>query len=166
MLFRSQLDWKTATELNSSHFEIERSINGYQFEKIGKVNAAGNSNTVTSYNFIDRLPVKGMNYYRLKQFDLDGKYDYSETRKVEIKTDLPLFVLYNNPSNGIAITVKTVNTPALLGVFDVAGKKLKEISIINHTQQIDLSALPSGIYTAVLYKDASVIAVEKIVIQH
>ena len=161
-----QLDWKTATELNSSHFEIERSINGYQFEKTGRVKAAGNSNTITSYNFTDMLPVKGMNYYRLKQFDLDGKYDYSETRKVEIKTDLPLFVLYNNPSNGVAITVKTLNTPAFLGVFDVAGKKLKEISIVSHTQQIDLSALPSGIYTAVLYKDASVIAVEKVVIQH
>ena len=160
------LDWKTATELNSSHFDVERSINGYQFEKIGRVKAAGNSNTITSYDFTDRLPVKGMNYYRLKQVDLDGAFSYSETKKVEIKTDMPLFVLYNNPSNGSAITVKTANTAALLGIFDIAGKKLKEIPIVNRTQQIDLSALPSGTYTAVLYKDASVIAVEKIVIQH
>ncbi len=160
------LDWKTATESNSSHFEVERSSNGYQFEKIGQVTAAGNSNAVTSYVFTDRLPVKGMNYYRLKQVDLDGKFSYSETRKVEIKTDLPLFVLYNNPSNGSAITVKTANTGSLLGVFDMAGKKLKEIEIVNRTQQINLSALPSGTYTAVLYKDALVIAIEKFVIQH
>ena len=160
------LDWKTATEINSSHFEIERSINGYQFEKIGNVKAAGNSNNISSYNFIDRLPVKGMNYYRLKQVDLDGKFSYSETKRVEIKTDLPLFALYNNPSNGSGIIVKTCITPSFLGVFDITGKKLKEITINNHTQQIDLSALPSGTYTAVLYKDATVIAVEKLVIQH
>ena len=160
------LDWKTATEINSSHFDVERSINGYQFEKIGAVKAAGNSNTISAYNFTDRLPVKGMNYYRLKQVDLDGKFSYSETRKVEIKTALPLFVLYNNPSNGTGIVVKTGSTPSLLGVFDIAGKKLREISIVDHSQQIDLSALPSGTYTAVLYKDATVIAVEKLVIQH
>ena len=70
-----------------------------------------------------------MNYYRLKQVDLDGKFSYSEIRKVEIKTELPLFVLYNNPSNGSSITVKTATTPSFLGVFDIAGKKLKEISI-------------------------------------
>lgn len=161
-----QLDWKTATESNSSHFEIERSINGYQFENIGRVKAAGNSNSITSYNFTDRLPVKGMNYYRLKQVDLDGVFNYSEIRKAEIKTGLPLFALYNSPSNGSAIMVKTTNTPAFLGIFDIAGKKLKEITIVNHTQQIDLSALPSGIYTAVLYKESSVIAVEKLLIQH
>jgi hypothetical protein len=160
------LNWKTATEANSSHFEIERSINGYQFEKIGTVRAAGNSNTITSYDFTDRLPVKGMNYYRLKQVDLDGSFLYSETRKVEIKTDLPLFAIYNNPSNGKGIVVKSGIVPSLFGVFDITGKKLKEITIVNHTQQIDLSALPSGTYTAALYKDASVIAVEKMIIQH
>lgn len=160
------LNWKTATEINSSHFDIERSINGFQFEKIGSVKAAGNSNGISSYDFTDRLPVKGMNYYRLKQVDLDGKFSYSEIRKAEIKTELPLFVLYNNPSNGSSITIKTGITPSLLGIFDIAGKKLKEISVATHSQQIDLSMLPSGTYTAVLYKDASVIAVEKIVIQH
>ena len=55
-----------------------------------------------------------------------------------------------------------VTTP----LFDIAGKKLKEIRIVNHIQQINLSALPSGIYTAVLYKESSVIAVEKLLIQH
>ena len=98
--------------------------------------------------------------------DLDGKFSYSEIRKVEIKTDLPLFAIYNNPSNGSDIIVKTGTIPSFLGVFDISGKKLREITLSNHTQQIDLSALPSGTYTAVLYKDAAVIAVEKLVIRH
>lgn len=160
------LDWKTATEQNSSHFEVERSINGISFEKIGSVKAAGNSNTITSYNFIDRLPVKGMNYYRLKQVDLDGKYSYSEIRKVEIRTELPLFVLYNNPSDGKGIIVKTAVVPSMLGVFDISGKKLRDITISSNPQQLDLSALPSGTYTAVLYNAGAVIAAEKLVIRH
>jgi hypothetical protein len=52
-----------------------------------------------------------------------------------------------------------------VGIFDMAGRKLKEIAIVNHTQTVNLSGLPSGTYHAVLYKDAAVIAVEKIVIQ-
>ncbi len=161
-----QLDWKTSSETNSSHFDIERSINGFSYEKIGEVKAAGNSNTVSYYDFTDRLPVKGMNYYRLKQVDLDGKYSYSEIRKVEIKTDMPFFVIQNNLSNGTAVIVKTSVSPAYLGVFDMAGRKLKDISILHNNQQIDLSYLPSGTYTVALYKNASVYAVEKIVIQH
>ena len=160
------LDWKTSSETNSSHFDIERSTNGFSYEKIGEVKAAGNSNTVSYYDFTDRLPVKGMNYYRLKQVDLDGKNSYSEIRKVEIKTDMPFFVIQNNLSNGSAIIVKTSVSPAYLGVFDMAGRKLKDISILSNTQQIDLSYLPSGTYTVALYKNASVFAVEKIVIQH
>ncbi len=160
------LNWKTSSETNSSHFDIERSMNGFSFEKIGEVKAAGNSNTVSFYNFTDRLPVKGMNYYRLKQVDLDGKYSYSEIRKVEIKSEMPLFVIQNNPSNGKSVIVKTSVSPALLGIFDMAGRKLKDISIVSSNQQIDLSYLPSGTYTVALYKNATVFAVEKIVIQH
>ena len=159
------LNWKTSSESNSSHFEIERSIDGYRFEKMGEVKAAGNSNTTSEYEFTDRLPVKGMNYYRIKQVDLDGKFSYSAIRKIEIKTDVPLFVIHNNPSNGSAVIIKTSITPSFVGIFDMAGRKLKEITIANHTQPVNLSGLPSGTYHAVLYKDAAVIAVEKIVIQ-
>ena len=161
-----QLDWKTSSETNSSHFDIERSTNGFSYEKIGEVKAAGNSNTVSYYDFTDRLPVKGMNYYRLKQVDLDGKYSYSEIRKVEIKTDMPLFVIQNNLMDGSAVIVKTSVSPAYLGIFDMAGRKLKDISILSNNQQVNLSYLPSGTYTVALYKNGSVFAVEKIVIQH
>ena len=161
-----QLDWKTSSETNSSHFDIERSTNGFSYEKIGEVKAAGNSNTVSYYDFTDRLPVKGMNYYRLKQVDLDGKYSYSEIRNVEIKTDMPLFVIQNNLMDGSAVIVKTSVSPAYLGIFDMAGRKLKDISILSNNQQVNLSYLPSGTYTVALYKNGSVFAVEKIVIQH
>ena len=160
------LDWKTATESNSRLFEIEHSVNGQHFQQIGTVNAAGNSNDTRSYNFTHTSPVKGINYYRLKQVDLDGQYKYSEVRTAEISYEEPLLVVYNNPSNGKGITIKTNIAPSMLGIFDMSGKKLKEISLLAHTQQADLSAFPSGVYHAVLYKDGKVIAVEKIVIRH
>ena len=160
------LDWQTANEINSSYFDVERSIDGFRFEKIGQVKAAGNSTTTRYYQFTDPLPVKGMNYYRLKQVDLDGTSSYSEVRKIEIKTDRPLFAIYNNPSDGSALLVKSNASPAILGIFDASGKKLKDIQIQLSSQQLDLSALPSGSYTAVLYKNSGVVAVEQIIIRH
>jgi hypothetical protein len=160
------LNWETSSEINSSHFEIERSINGYQFEKIGRVNAAGNSNTLKAYKFIDNFPVKGMNYYRLKEVDLDDQYKYSDIRKVEMQSDAAVFVLNNNLSNGADIIVKCTVIPSFLSIFDITGKKLKDIMIVNNTQHIDLSALPAGCYTAVLSKEGIVIAIDRLVIQH
>ena len=160
------LEWKTAFESNSSRFEIERSINSFEFNKIGSVNAAGNSTSILQYSFTDNLPFKGINYYRLKQIDLDGLLTFSEIRKVEMETNKSIFILYNNPSNGTGITVRTDNTSSLLSIFTFSGQKLKEIKIINHIQLIDLSGLPSGTYTAVLNKEGSIVGAEKIVIVH
>lgn len=68
--------WKTASEINSSHFVVQRSIDGGQtFEDIGTVASAGNSTTLIEYTFIDIDPSNGNNYYRLKQVDIDGEYE-------------------------------------------------------------------------------------------
>ena len=74
------LHWSTASEKNSNVFFIERSSDGISFAEMGKVKAAGNSNTTMPYEFMDELPVNGNRpqffYYRLKQVDYDGKYEY------------------------------------------------------------------------------------------
>jgi len=91
----SHLSWNTSQENNSSHFEIERSTDGVNFTRLGKVNAAGNSSNKISYSFNDIHPVTGINYYRLKMVDKDGKFAYSNivTVNVNIKgninSDLP-----------------------------------------------------------------------------
>lgn len=90
------LNWSTSSEEGSSHFEIQKSYNGIQFQPIGKVDAAGSSNTQRNYNFIDKQ-LSEQNYYRLKMVDTDGSFIYSKTILIRI--------------SGIQQDVKVVNNP-------------------------------------------------------
>jgi uncharacterized protein affecting Mg2+/Co2+ transport len=75
----NQLSWQTTTEKNNAQFQIERSQNGEIFSKIGEVKGRGNSNVEQNYTFTDASPVKGINYYRLRQVDFDGTETISKT---------------------------------------------------------------------------------------
>lgn len=77
------LQWQTAQEQNSRLFNIERSPDGQHYTLIGSVNAAGNSNSVRSYTFTDAAPQTGVNYYRLKQVDIDAHFTYSDVRVLD-----------------------------------------------------------------------------------
>ena len=113
------LNWSTSQEQNSSHFEIERSKNGVQFEKIADVQAAGNSNIKKDYILTDAVPAKGLNYYRLKQIDIDGKFLYSPIRVVKFDLDIKFIVyptvvkpgenLHINLQNGTARRIEIIS---------------------------------------------------------
>ncbi|MBP7808301.1 MAG: T9SS type A sorting domain-containing protein [Bacteroidia bacterium] len=98
------LNWITATESNSSHFEIERSVDATSFSKINTVNSMapnGNSNRALIYHTIDNSPLGNISYYRLKQFDLDNSSSYSNIISVNyIKAKNVKFVIYPNPNKG------------------------------------------------------------------
>lgn len=79
------LEWRTAREQNSAYFQVERSLEGTGFEAIGEVAAAGFSQEVRSYRFLDEHPCPGGCFYRLKQVDLDGAYMYSSV--IELAAD-------------------------------------------------------------------------------
>ncbi|MFD2248386.1 SGNH/GDSL hydrolase family protein [Pontibacter ruber] len=81
-----QLHWKTASETNNAHFNIERSEDGKNFKVIGKVNGSGNSNTTLAYTFTDKSAHTGTLYYRLKQVDFDGQYETSNVIAVNRHT--------------------------------------------------------------------------------
>ncbi|MFL5742916.1 MAG: T9SS type A sorting domain-containing protein [Flavisolibacter sp.] len=92
------LQWTTAWEQNSRNFELERSADGQSFKKIGTVSAAQNSNTNKVYSFHDRDIAQENNYYRLKQVDGGGQFNYSKI--ILIKNPLKgqqLFSILNNP---------------------------------------------------------------------
>ena len=91
------LNWSTANESNNKGFEVEKSTDGQTYTSIGFVNGHGNSSTINNYNFIDAKLFSGANYYRLKQIDNDGKFDYSSV----IKIDFMKFAwkIYGNPVN-------------------------------------------------------------------
>lgn len=72
----NKLSWVTATETNNDLFTVERSSNGYTWEEIGTVDGSGNSSQAIRYSFVDSSPNSGINYYRLKQTDFDGRFEY------------------------------------------------------------------------------------------
>ncbi len=76
------INWATATEVNNSYFNVERSTDGIQYESIEIVNGAGNSSSLISYGVTDKKPLNGLSYYRLKQTDFDGKFSYSNVEAV------------------------------------------------------------------------------------
>jgi hypothetical protein len=99
----ADLKWVTASERNSDKYEIERSIDGIIFEKVGEVAAAGNSNYLVNYNYADRnvteLNVKVI-YYRLRQLDLDGSATYSNVKSVSMNKNfnaMSIEGVYPNP---------------------------------------------------------------------
>jgi hypothetical protein len=93
------ITWITSAQLNNDYFIIEKSTDGIAFEELGKMDGAGTSTAMNSYKMIDIIPVNGIQYYRLKQYDFDGKSTTSNiiatkfTRGVECN-------IYPNPSRG------------------------------------------------------------------
>jgi hypothetical protein len=95
------LSWQTKSEVNNYGFEVERSRNNKDWNKIGFVEGSGNSNSTKNYSFTDKNPKGGSKFqYRLKQIDSDGKYTYSDIEEVEFKpTKFELYQNYPNPFN-------------------------------------------------------------------
>jgi hypothetical protein len=96
----NMIKWETLIEINNSHFNIEKSIDGKNFISIGELKAAGNSNSTISYNYADNKLEHLLYYYRLKQTDFDGQFTYTDI--IAIKTQGELFSIsevYPNPFN-------------------------------------------------------------------
>jgi hypothetical protein len=100
-----RLDWATATEKNNDYFAIERSSDGRNFREIGRVEGNGNNSDRLNYSFTENNP-SGTLFYRLKQVDFDGSFEYSEVRRVQVS--LPKVVdatIFPNPMVGGALNI-------------------------------------------------------------
>jgi len=93
------LNWATASEQNSAHFEVQRGTDGVQFKSIGQLAAAGNSQTAKAYQYFDAAPVRPISYYRLKQVDLDGRTTYGPVAVVQLAgaATAPPLAFFPNP---------------------------------------------------------------------
>lgn len=137
------LTWKTATERNNSHFDIERSENGRDWLKIGTVKGAGNSHQPLKYSFVDDAPLSRVNYYRLKQNDWDGKNHYSATVSVNRRLKDKVLSLSPNPVQD-KITLNLTDTEGVVEIFDMAGRLIQTIP--TNSNQVDVSRLKAGMY--------------------
>ncbi|MFN4146819.1 MAG: T9SS type A sorting domain-containing protein [Runella sp.] len=106
---RVRLQWATATEINSSHFDIERSTDLREFGRIGQTPSAGDSRQRIEYSFLDEAPLPGVNYYRLRQVDRDGTTAFSKIIAISTQSETSRFVIYPNPSDGQTVRLQFDN---------------------------------------------------------
>lgn len=146
-----KLEWRTAMEINSDIFEIEHSTNGISFQKIGEVQAATFSNSALNYEFLHKNPFDGINYYRLKMRDLDGSFEYSEIRSVDLTNFENLsspVTIYPNPTSDILnIRFNENIEEGRVELYNELGQKVLETPL-NYSSKntISVSDFPAGIY--------------------
>lgn len=165
----AQLKWETSSERNNAGFDIEKSKDGQNFYKIGFVAGVNNFNSIRKYNFIDKDINANKQYYRLKQVDNDGKFDYSEVRLLTF--DKIKFSVFPNPfSSSISISAFTdVNENVMVSIFNSEGKVVydKNIEIsANQTVHLEenvIQQLSKGIYYIRIANASEILFAEKIV---
>jgi hypothetical protein len=151
------LSWNTASEINNSGFEIERSIDGRQFDNVAFVKGAGNTSGIRNYHYTDakafELAKSDLLYYRLKQVDFDGTYTYSTIVKVNNTSDVSATLsLYPNPyTSELTVSFTSTDGNATIDMMDIQGKVVMSQVMqtkagINTFPVNKASALQSGIY--------------------
>lgn len=139
------LKWKTAEEVNTSHFNIERSTDGQHYAAIGNITAAGSG--TGNYSFTDANAVNGNNYYRLKMIDIDGAYKYSPVVIVKFASKGKVTI---SPVPATSHVIFAISDRSLVGqraqVFSPAGNLVASL-VLTISNRIEIAHLPSGIYT-------------------
>jgi hypothetical protein len=144
------LTWSTAMQWNHSHFDVERSTDGIHFNYLTTVGGESFTNEIQTYEVLDHDPYGGLNYYRLKQVDLDGKTTYSDIRLVDFSTIGRAILIYPNPTKDVVyIERKNSDIRTQIELFDAVGRSV----MVHESQQeegrttISLKHLPTGVYT-------------------
>ncbi len=149
------LDWKTASEIDNDFFSVERSSNGVDFFEIGQVAGNGTTNELQRYDYVDKSPLNGVSYYRLRQVDFDGAFEYSPVASVNISLASFAFNVYPNPIEGGHATIEMQNVgegDASISVYNSVGKVVLNKTVVlnpNQALKYDLAFernIPTGIY--------------------
>ena len=150
------LSWTTASEKNNDHFKVLRSIDGKSFQHIGTIKGAGTSNQVSTYQFLDKTPFAGTNYYKLAQVDVDGKN--SDSKVVQATLGLSDATISVSTKNGVVVNLnspKAGNGSIVLS--DIQGTKILSLKqqIVAGVSQIPLkNKLTPGLYIVTLQMDS------------
>lgn len=139
------LNWSTVTEQNSKDFIIQHSLNGSDWNNIGTVIAAGNSNTEKQYSFTDTDPNNGQNFYRLQQRDINNSGRYSKVVFIDLSIKTSKVRLFPNPVVGRSTSI-SLEEAATVIVYNTTGSKLLEKKFPAGTNSFDLSSLAPGTF--------------------
>lgn len=165
----AELSWSTASEKNSDHFLVEHSERNAGFGVVGRVEAAGNSMEKRTYRFVHSRPSEGTNYYRIRQVELDGKFEFSKIIAVEFTELEDQLTVFPNPSEGSGLSIRFISKEQRqirLAVFDLTGRQIltgfKEVEKGVNVLDLDVAAFFPGIYLLQTLFDGKVLT-ERIV---
>ena len=149
------LKWVTASEYNNDRFEIEHSTNGSDFNLIGTVKGKSKSTELSEYSFIHETSNAGINYYRLKQIDIDGTSTYSDLVAATFKSKEIKFNNHVIREGQISFAIESPTLlDAQLQLIDVSGKVIlrdtQKLNVGINTFELYIPEIPDGIYTASL----------------
>lgn len=166
------LHWKTASEKDNQGFEVEHSMDGKNWTILGFIQGNGTTTIPHDYFFHHKTPLAGVNYYRLKQHDMDGKYEYSPMVVADVRKSDAKFGAFPNPSGDGELYFRIVSQSAgnaLLEMFDWTGYRVykEQVEVLEGTTvwPVSLSTFPTGTYTARLEMPDGAIQFSKIVLQ-
>ncbi len=145
-----QVQWATASEKDNDRFEVETSVDGKNFTYVGKVAGSGNSSTERHYEFLHASPAPATTYYRIKQVDLDGGFEYSQVVAVQTgKAATMQISLYPNPSHDyLYLGNISLDAAAVVEILDMQGRKVDQIkpTLEGGTPNISIQQLQAGNY--------------------
>ena len=145
------INWLTATEFNNSHFIIERSADGRNFSPISSLQGKGTNNGTITYQIVDSFPLRGINYYRLTQVDVDGKIKLSDIVAVNFGTATGKLGIYPNPvGDNLFLSYESTLSNNEAQVVSIDGKILLRskgsVQDINKEMNSSIGRLKPGIY--------------------
>jgi hypothetical protein len=163
------LRWSTASEVNSDYFTVERSADGENFTVIRQVKAAGSSQALLEYEFVDvnAFIAQQLYYYRLKEVDIDGKIMYSELRFVQMdQLHSNAIVVFPNPFSevlNVFIPQNTLFDDTQIFISDELNRVISTYPVENETTSLVLSDLAKGVYFISVFSDGKFVQTERVI---
>ena len=163
------LRWSTASEENSDYFTIERSADGENFTVIGQVKAAGLSQSLLEYEFVDVNAFSSQHfyYYRLKEVDVDGKMMYTELRFVQMdQLNANHIVVFPNPFADVLnvfIPQNNLSEDTQIFVTDELNRVIANYAVEQETSSLVLSDLAKGVYFVSVYTEGKFVETERVI---
>lgn len=141
------LKWTTVSENNADKFIVERSADGRSFVQVGNSVKASNNGNGSSYSLVDSKPINGNNIYRIKQIDLDGKFDYSGVQNLNFADLKPLITMAPNPAKDfVNIKVEGNKETLSIQIVSAGGQIIGTYTMNGDNTTINISSLAHGIY--------------------
>lgn len=156
-------NWSTASERNNARFDLERSSDARTFESIARLDGHGTTTTRQTYSAVDESPRLGINYYRLRQTDSDGKFSYSPLRSAILRTNGEI-VLAGLPANDV-LSIDGLEDASQVDISTTQGRSIYQQKSNGSQTQVDVRTWPSGLYL-LRVADQLGVQVQRVVVQH